>query len=435
MNRNYIGRLLLALLLLVAWGCDSTQEAAHEHTQQYTCSMHPHIVRDKPGSCPICGMDLVPTSAEESNVTLDSTLLPLLKATNEQVIADIPTIVPQGGSRIVTLDAQGKVSYDTRQQVSVSSRVAGRIERVSIRYNFQPVRKGQLLLEIYSPELVAAQRELIFIHQQDNSSSLLQSARQKLLLLGIQPAQIEKVIQTGKPLYKVSVYSPASGYIVDQSLVTTPESGAAYAPSAGGASGSTGMNGMGGAKPVASASAATAKNAPVLIREGQYLNAGQTVFTIYKAASLVADFYLDPTLAREVKRGQKILYQSVAGNQDMKPATIGLIEPVQRGNEGFTIARVYLRDSGLQPGQLLAAKIPVVKEQGWWLPQSAIVGLGKNSVVFRKEGSVFVPKHIQTGLIAQGMVQILDDIAGWRIARSASYLVDSESFIKAPADF
>ncbi len=106
--------------------------------------MHPQIVRDAPGSCPICGMDLVPMAMGD-DMPVDSALRPLLKATNEQVISDIPTVRPQTGTRIVTLSAQGKVAYDTRQQVSVASRVAGRIERVGIRYNFQPVRKGQLL--------------------------------------------------------------------------------------------------------------------------------------------------------------------------------------------------------------------------------------------------------------------------------------------------
>jgi membrane fusion protein, copper/silver efflux system len=435
MNRNCIGNLWLVwLLLAVALGCDSETETAHEHPTSYTCPMHPQIVRDEPGSCPICGMDLVPMATGD-DVPIDSTLRPLLKATNVRVISDIPTLVPQTGTRIVTLSVQGKVAYDTRQQVSVSSRVAGRIERVGIRYNFQPVRKGQLLMEIYSPELAAAQRELIYIHQQDNNPALRQGVRQKLQLLGMSTAQIEKVIKTGKPLYRVPVYSPASGYIVDQSVLTAPAT-EPFTASTGGTSGGAGMSGMGGAPSASSAPAPqAAKNTAVLIREGQYVNAGEAIFTIYKASSLVADFYLDPTLSREVKRGQKILYTSTTGAADLQPGTIGLIEPVQRGGESFAVARMYLRNSALHPGQLLTAEIPVVKEKGAWLPQSAVVGLGTNSVIFRKEGGVFKPKHVQTGLRAEGVVHILDDITGWQVAKSASYLVDSESFIRAPADF
>lgn len=436
MNRNCTGNLWLVwLLLAVALGCDSGSETAHEHSARYTCPMHPQIVRDRPGSCPICGMDLV-TMATGDDVPMDSILRPLLKATNKQVISDIPTVRPQTGTRIVTLSVQGKVAYDTRQQVSVSSRVAGRIERVGIRYNFQPVRKGQLLMEIYSPELAAAQRELMYIHQQDNNPALRQGVRQKLRLLGMTNAQIDKVIQSGKPLYRVPVYSPAGGYIVDQSVLAAPAT-EPFAPAAGGAaSGGMGMNGMGSAPSAPSTPAPqVSKNTAVLIREGQYVNAGEAVFTIYKASGLVADFYLDPALAQEVKRGQKVLYTPLTGATDLQPGFIGLVEPVQRGGDNFAIARMYLRQSTLYPGQLLRAEIPVVKDKGAWLPQSAVVGLGASSVIFKKEGAVFEPKHVQTGLRAEGLVHVLDDIAGWRVARSASYLVDSESFIRAPADF
>ena len=422
------------LLLATAFACNKEKNTAHDHTEQYTCPMHPQIVRNEPGSCPICGMDLVPM-ATDNEMTVDSTLRPLLKSTNRQVISDLPTISPETGTRIVTLSAQGQVSYDTRQQVSVASRVAGRIEEVGVRYNFQPVRKGQLLLEIYSSELVAAQRELIYIHQQNENQALREGARQKLLLMGMSAAQIDRAIQSQKPLYRVPVFSPASGYIVDQSVLAASNREPYAAPAAGSASGSMGMNGMGGSQSPAPVASAPARNSPVLLRQGQYVAAGETVFTIYKANSLVADFYLDPSLAREVTRGQKILYESVTGKGDLQPGFIGLVEPVQRAGENFAVARIYLRGSLLYPGQLLRAQIPVVKEKGAWLPQSAVVGTGIKSVIFKKEGKVFVPRQVRTGLAAEGMVQILDDITGWRVAQSASYLVDSESLIRAPADF
>ncbi|GHB87651.1 efflux RND transporter periplasmic adaptor subunit [Persicitalea jodogahamensis] len=437
MNRNYIGSLLrLLLLVAVAWGCDSKKEAAHNHAEQFTCPMHPQIVRDEPGSCPICGMDLVP-QAESGEEVVDSALRPLLKPTNAQVLSEAPTIAPETGTRIVTLSAQGKVAYDTREQAGVASRVAGRIERIGIRYNFQPVRKGQLLLEIYSPDLVAAQRELLYVSRQDDNPALREGARQKLLLLGMSAAQIADIVRTGKPVYRVFVYSPASGYIVDQSVVAAPATAPSAAMAGGGAASSGGgMNGMGGgaASTTAAATAPNVGNAPVLIREGQYVGAGQTVFTIYKASSLVADFYLDASLAREVRRGQKILFQSVAGDAALQTGTIGLVEPAQRGGESFATARVYLRGSKLNPGQLVRAEIPVVTENGYWLPRSALVSLGTGWIVFKAEGDVFTPKRVQTGLSADGMVQVLDDLTGWRVARTSSYLVDSESFIRASAN-
>jgi len=135
---------------------------------------------------------------------------------NEQVVSGISTITPDSGRQAFSVPVQGIVTYDIRHQESISSRVAGRIEKMYIRYNYQPVRKGQLIMEIYSPDLAAAQRELIYISSSDDNALLLQRATQRLNLLGMQAAQINQVIKTGKPLYRVPVYSSVDGYIVEK---------------------------------------------------------------------------------------------------------------------------------------------------------------------------------------------------------------------------
>jgi Cu(I)/Ag(I) efflux system membrane fusion protein len=93
----------------------------------------------------------------------DSAVTMLAKPANAQVVASIPPITPSGGTRIVSTTVNGIISYDTRKQTSLSSRVNGRIERLLIKYNYQPVRKGQLILEVYSPDHAAELRELIFV--------------------------------------------------------------------------------------------------------------------------------------------------------------------------------------------------------------------------------------------------------------------------------
>jgi hypothetical protein len=440
MKRNYSCKLLIPILaVLLLFSCKEKTEtttttvATHKHDEatKYTCPMHPQIVRDQPGKCPICGMDLVPMSSS-NELQLDSSLLPLLKPVNEQVVSSMPTITPESGRRIFSMPVQGIVTYDTRSQESISSRVAGRIERMYIKYNYQPVRKGQLIMEIYSPDLAAAQRELIFISRNDNNTPLLQKARQRLSLLGMQPVQINQVLKTGKPLYRVPVYSSVSGYIVEKKVAAIAASSGATMPSSLAAS-SDGMSGMG----VGGASAAntatqqqTINPTPVLIREGQYVGAGETVFTIYKDNSLVAEFSFAPELASAVKRGQKLVFHTVANPNDVNTGSIGLIEPVQKNGEPFTVARVYLYNSDLKPGQLLAANIPVVKTGANWLPQNAVLQLGTKAVVFKKENGVFIPKQVQTGIKVNGMVEIIDSIGGWQVAKNASFLVDSESFIR-----
>lgn len=437
MKKNYSGKWLLPLLaVLLLFSCKEKTETtstatAHQHSEQtkYTCPMHPDVIRDQPGKCPICGMDLVPMSSS-NELHVDSNLLPLLKPVNEQVVSSMPAIQAESGSRIFSMPVQGIVTYDTRRQQSISSRVAGRIERMYIKYNYQPVSKGQLIMEIYSPDLAAAQRELIYISRNDKDPSLLQRAKQRLSLLGMQPAQINAVIKTGKLLYRVPVYSSVSGYIVEKGIAASASSAGVTMPSSSAAADD--MSGMGGAAsaPATPTSQAVPSPTPVVIREGQYVSAGETVFTIYNDNSMVAEFSFIPALAAGVKKGQKLVFHPVANPNDVKTGSIGLIEPTQRAGESFTVARVYLSGTDLKPGQLLKANIPVVKNGAYWLPQKAVLQLGTKAIVFKKEAGVYFPKEVQTGMKVNGMIEIVDFIGDWQVAKNASFLVDSESFIR-----
>jgi hypothetical protein len=416
---------------------DKKEGAAHGHAQQYTCPMHPQIVQDKPGSCPICGMDLVPKAASGmQEAGIDSSLVHLLKPANQQVVARIPTLRPESGTRILSTEVQGTITYDTRNQTSLSSRVSGRVERLLVSYNYQPVRKGQLILEIYSPDLAAAQRELLYLARTDPSSSLLAKAKQRLLLLGMGEAQIRQVLRTGKVLYRIPVYSPASGYILEKSAAASaaPSSavGATTAPAGGSGDAMSGMGAASsgaGSSTAAAAPAMTTAPSPVLLREGQYVGAGQGLFTIYRNNSLVAEFAFDPSLAPEVNRGDKLIFHKTADPQTIYSGAIGLIQPTFRAGSNFTLARVYLSDTRFQVGQLLTANIPIVS-RGWWVPEGAVLVLGSQSVVFKKEGDVFVPKPVHTKMRTKGLVLIEEGVGGWDIAANAAYLVDSESFIK-----
>ncbi len=400
MKRNYINKAIIPILFVLAFSCkEKTADKHGDHTMR-----------------------------------IDSSLLPLLKPVNEQIVSTMPTIKVESGTRIFSVPVQGIVGFDRRKQVSISSRVAGRIERMNIKYNYQPVSKGQLIMEIYSPDLTAAQQELIYISRNDDDESLLQKAKQRLSLLGMQPAQIAQVIKSGKPLYRVPVFSSVSGYIVQQNVTNNAS---ASLISSQQQTGSDGMNGMGGSS---QGSTTTSQNqgtnqtsieqTPVLIREGQYVAAGETIFTIYQSDNMVAEFSFIPSLASEIKKGQKLVFHTVSNADKVMTGTIGLIEPTQRNGESFNVARVYLTGTDLQPGQLLTANIPVVKTNAWWLPEKAVLRLGNQSVVFKKDQSVFIPESIKTGSTINSMVEILDDITEWQVAQNASYLVDSESFIR-----
>jgi Cu(I)/Ag(I) efflux system membrane fusion protein len=362
-------------------------------------------------------------------VHIDSNLAHLLKPSNEQVVSTLPLIKAEYGTRIFTEEAQGIINYDSRNQLSVASRVSGRIERLWIKYNYQPVKKGQLIMEVYSPDLVAAQQELLFLKKTGNDAEMLASAKQRLMLLGMSVSGVNQLLKTGKVNYRIPVYSNADGYILEKSaaaasLVTTGNA----APAAGG----DGMSGMGGSTAAAAGPAPVASpgSTPVMLREGQYVSAGQSLFTIYNAGQLVAEFSLKPALASLVKKGDRFAFYKTADKTTIQTASIGMIQPVFKNGENFTIARVYLNKPSFRVGELLTARIPVLIHPSWWLPEAAAVSLGNKTIVFKKEGNVVVPRIVKAGMTISGMLQIKEDISTWEVSGNAAYLVDSESFIK-----
>ena len=435
MRNSYIVKILfgasLALFGLAACKskADKAAHAEHKAGQLYTCPMHPQVIQDKPGKCPICGMDLVLKDAN-NELVMDSSIARLTKPVNAQVIATIPAISPETGTRIYASEVNGVITYDTRNQTSISSRVGGRVERLTIKYNYQPVKKGQLIMEVYSPDLAAAQRELLFVAH--SSPDMLPGARQRLQLLGMQPVQIDQVLRTGNILYRIPVYSNSDGYILEKSAANTAAASGAMAPATASAAGGDGMGGMGAGASTAAATPAPTPPAatPVLLREGQYVSAGQSLFTIYQAKALVAEFAFPSQLASRIKLGQQLLFFPTSDDNAMQSGTIGLIEPVFREGVNFTLARVYLKDDHFQVGQLLYANVPIVYTDGWWLPKKAVWRLGNKSILFRKDKDVYVPVVVETGVVAKDMIQVITKIGDWKVASNASYLVDSESFIK-----
>lgn len=441
MRKNYIVKIVFLLFATVT-GLVSCREnaaksshAGHAKEQLYTCPMHPQIVRNEPGKCPICGMDLVPKDSNKE-IIIDSSIVSLSKPVNEQVIASVPAIKAEKGRRIYSMQMNGVVTYDTRKQTSIASRVGGRIERLLIKYNYQPVKKGQLIMEIYSPDLAAAQRELIFISTSSDREEMLLRAKQRLQLLGMRAVEIEQVIKTKTILYKIPVYSNTNGYILEQSaagsnLASSASSATAMNPSV--PSAGDGMGSMSGATSSGSSVPVPQSpiSSPVLLREGQYVSAGQTLFTIYQAGNLVAEFALRSQLAAEIKRGQDILFYPGTNQTDMYAGSVGLIEPSFASGQNFTRVRVYFKNRGLQVGQLLTGNLAVIFDKGSWIPKKAVWKLGSRSVVFKKENQVYVPRKVEVGAEAADMIQILTDIGDWEIASNAYYLVDSESFIKS----
>ena len=126
---------MLVLMTLVA-SCNKSGEHA-EHADTYTCPMHPTVISDRPGTCPVCGMDLVRKARAGEEVEITEELSKLIKSPNETVIASIKTIKGEYKSMPVSTEAQGVVTYDTRNIYMIPTRIGGRLEKVFLKYAFQ----------------------------------------------------------------------------------------------------------------------------------------------------------------------------------------------------------------------------------------------------------------------------------------------------------
>ncbi|WP_225309718.1 efflux RND transporter periplasmic adaptor subunit [Larkinella humicola] len=417
------------------------QGHAHQSVkEEYTCPMHPQIVQDKPGSCPICGMDLVKKASAGDSVVIDTDLKSLLKPTNSIVVATISTVHPERRSETVELKANGIVTYDTRRLFTIPTRFGGRVEKLFVRYNYQPIRKGQKLLEIYSPDIVTAQRELLFLVSADAENlPLISSAKQKLRLLGVTDSQIADLIRTGKPSYSLAVFSPYDGYVVEESApvpaASTPPGEAAGGMSAGGMS--SGSDEITFTQPApASAGMGNDRVAPLLLRQGQYVQTGQTLFRVVDPSRLWAEFRLYARDATGVKPGDPLTMSFDQAGQPSQSARVSFIVPFfENGGTGasssFVTIRAYLPGGkNKRVGQLARAIIRQPAREGLWLPATAVLDLGNDRVVFIRQNGSFKPVRVQTGGVSGHRIAIRGGLReDQEVARNAQFLIDSESFI------
>ena len=411
-TKNIIVFLLVVSMALVGISCrgkgkpDDKSQAGE--TEIYTCPMHPEIRQNAPGSCPICGMDLVKVETGAGTIG-DDQLEALIRPANAFVISDVQVTSIEHREEDIELRVVGTVAYDTRQVGVISSRVAGRIERLYVRYRYQEVGKGQRIMDIYSPELMTAQQNLLFLLRNDPENiSLLHAAREKLVLMGMSSGQVEALIRTKTPVYSVPVFSKYRGFVTD---ISTPGETAS-------------ADKMQQAMPTGN---------ELTIREGMYVQSGQAVFTVYDQSKAWILLEIYPDQQALVKVGDPVrIVPETSPSGDFR-ATIDYIEPIFRAGSKTVRARVYF-DNGtkkLPIGSWVTANIFSKSREAWWLPKEAVLSLGRDRIVFKKDQSGFSALRIITGTEVNNYVQVISGLQKQdSVAVNAQFLVDNEAFIK-----
>jgi len=201
----------------------------------WTCGMHPEVIQEEPGICPICQMDLVPVRMDDSGdaagehgghgdgdgaiVTIDSSVQQNMNVVTQRV---------QRRDIAHEIRTVGYLDYDQERMVSVTTKYPGFIEKTYVNYIGQPIQKGQPLFEIYSPELVQTEQELLaavrYVRNlsaapedaRGRAEALLEAARQRLLYWDVSVEQIRQLEETGEVFRTLQVAAPASGVIMQR---------------------------------------------------------------------------------------------------------------------------------------------------------------------------------------------------------------------------
>jgi Cu(I)/Ag(I) efflux system membrane fusion protein/cobalt-zinc-cadmium efflux system membrane fusion protein len=224
--------LIAASFVLMACGQETSPSrpdaAADQAVALYSCGMHPHVVQEGPGICPICGMDLTPIKGTDRSSPTDTSTTSVPRPQPHAISID-PVVVQNMGVRVEPARRQtifrhlrsiGEVGVGEDQISVVNLRFSGWVEKIHVDKTGDPVEEGQPLFEIYSPDLVATQEEfLLALRTQGPRSGLARSARRKLELLDLAETDIASIAQSGVVHRSLPIRSPRTGHVLQKNLV------------------------------------------------------------------------------------------------------------------------------------------------------------------------------------------------------------------------
>ncbi len=352
--------------------------------------MYPDERFDKPGKSPHMDMPLVPVYADEGGDAGTVTISPRV-----QQNLGIRTAEVVRGSLATTVEAVGSVAYNERDVAVVQARSAGFVEKLFVRAPLDPVRRGQALAELYVPDWVAAQEEFLSAKriaaqtQVSGLASLVDGARQRMRLAGMTEEQVRIVENNGKVFPRITLTAPIGGVIA--------ELGA---------------------------------------REGMTVAAGAPLFRINGLGTVWVNAEVPEAMAAQVRPGATVHVRTPAFPGETFNGRVSAILPEVNPGTRTLKARIEVANprGRLVPGMFATVGFaPSAARQALLVPSEAVIQTGTRSVVMlAQEGGHFSPVDVQTGMEANGQVEILKGLeAGQKVVVSGQFLIDSEASLKA----
>lgn len=385
---------LLPAVFLAACGDIKKENKAEASApaQTYTCPMHPQIVQNKMGTCPICGMDLVPFDKNNKEASL-------MLSESQIALANITTMAVGSTAMNNSKTLNGRLVTNPDQTVYMSSRVAGRVENLYVRETGVKVQKGQALYRIYSEELSALQQEYLIAVAQakqfpDNTrfKEIERAAIQKLKLYDQSDAQLHSLLQSGKVAPYVTYYATANGIVAELSIT-----------------------------------------------EGQYVSQGGPVMKLEGYGTLWVEADLYPAEAVLVRVGQTVTVIIAGWEQQPQQMTIRFINPTLQSGSQLMQIRGTIPNPGnqWQPGLQANVLLPLKSGSGApSLPVDAVIRDGKGAHVWIRTGKgKFEPRMVKTGMENADHVEITEGLSnGDTVVVTGAYLLYSEYILKKGAD-
>lgn len=382
----------VSIAITFAQGCSGDKPRKQESVsiQKHTCPMHPQVVKDGPGTCPICKMDLVPVNSagDKNNLTLSESQVQL---------ANIKTIQVGAGDFQSSKVLNGRLITNPELTEIISSRYPGRIERLYAKEAGRAISKGQPVFQIYSEELQVLEQDYLLQVKQSAAfpteniyKTLMEGAKNKLRLFGYTNQQILMLTKSNKVSPYITVFASASGIVKD-----------------------------------------------VNVSEGQYVSEGSPIIRLENFNELWVEADVYPAEAAAIKIGTLILIHIDGINKQVK-GKIDFISPQIDPSTQILKVRASINNNGnLHPGMQATVLLPKSKiNQAISLPVDAVIRDEKGAHVWIKTGeNTFEPRMVKTGEEDADQVIILSGLERQQdVVISGAYLLTSEYILKKGSD-